>query len=125
MEGRTLTRRAVVGPLLLVALALSAMGWTGSPGDLRRLARSVTSTGPPGSAIEAALSVNADLVKSGWAEQRVLKLRPRLGLVGPEGLGLLVAAAMVALVGLPVGRRPSVWRRRSVPLRAPPRPRLS
>ena len=118
-------RRIVVCTLLLVGLTVSAVGWPHSPPEPREVDSSVILTSPPGLAIEAALSARADLLSSSWTEHRVLKVRPRLALPVSVGLGMLLTVGMVTLVRLAAGRCPTLWRRRSVALRAPPRLRLT
>ncbi len=118
-------RRIAVCSLLFMALAVSAVGWPDSPPESRSIDSSVILASPPGLAMDAALSVRADLLSSSWIEHRVLKARPGLALPVSVGLGMLLTAGMVTLVRLPAGRCPTLWRRRSVALRAPPRLRLT
>ncbi len=118
-------RRIAVCSLLVMALAVSAVGWPDSPPESRSIDSSVILASPPGLAMDAALSVRADLLSSSWIEHRVLK--PRLRFVPPAtvGLGMLVVAGIVTFLWLPAGPTPARSRRWSVALRAPPRLRLT
>lgn len=120
MDPRGVLRRVIVCALLLFALAVSAVGSADAPPDRRGVDTAVTLTSPPGLAVEARLGVRPALLSRDWVEHRVLKARPWLGFAVPVGLGMLLAAGIVTLLGPTAGRRPTLWCRWSVSLRAPP-----
>ena len=120
-----MTRRVVVCTLLLVALAVSGVQWADSLPETRTVASAVTLTHPPGLAVDATLKGRPDLLTGSWVEQRLAKARPCLGLAALVGLSVLLAAAVVTLRRPSPGLLSTLWRRRSVALRAPPLLRVS
>lgn len=125
MGWTSIARRVVVCHLLLLALAVSGLGWTEAPPETRAIESAVTLTGPPGLAIEAALRGRSEVVSGGWADQRLPKARVQLALAVLVALTVLPAAAIATLTRPSPAPRSTLWRRWSVALRAPPVLRLS
>ena len=121
-----MTRRVLACTFLFVALAASGVGWAQNAPEIRAVDSSaVTLTPPPGLGIDAALKGRSDVLTAGWAELRLPNARVRLGLAVLVGLSLLLAAAGVTLARPSPAPRPTLWRRWSLALRAPPALRLS
>ena len=121
-----MTRRLLVCTFLFVALAGSGVGWAQNAPETRAVDSSaVTQTRLPGLGIDAALKSRSDVLRAGWVELRRPTAGVRLGLAVLVGLSLLLAAAGVTLARPSPAPRPTLWRRWSLALRAPPLLRLS
>jgi hypothetical protein len=120
-----MTPRLVVCAFLLVALAVSGVGWAETPREPRGVDNAVTLTQPVGLTVDATLNGRSDVLTAGWAEQRLPKARIRLGLAVLVGLSVLLLAAIVTLTRPSPAAPSALSRRWSVALRAPPVFRLS
>jgi hypothetical protein len=115
-----MTRRVLASTFLFVALAASGVGWAPSPPETRAVDSAVTLTRPPGLSIDAALKGRSEILTRGWAEQRLPNARVRLSPAVLVGVSLLLAAASLTLARPSPAPRPTLWRRWSLALRAPP-----
>ncbi len=119
MEGTTAIRRVV--PMLVVAALLSSVGgWIDATTATTSGDGSVTLTPTSGVAIDAALNARPENLTGGRVEHRAPRTRAPLGLAVLVGLSVLLAVAIATLHRRSPWQRPTVWRRSSVVLRAPP-----
>ncbi len=123
--GAGTTRRVIASAFLFLAAALAGIGWAETTPNTGAVDSAVTVTPAPALAIEAAPTSRSDAVTAGWSDHRLAKAGIRLGLAVLVGLSVLLAAVIAALARPLPAPGPTLWRRRSVALRAPPLPGLS
>ncbi len=119
-------RRVLVSTLLVVAaLLLPFEPWPDATPDARAVDGAAALTGAPSLTDHVALTAKRQTLTSDGGEHRTVKARPRLGLAVLFGFSVLMAVATARRPRLSTRSRPALWRRPSLPLRAPPALRLS
>ena len=115
-----MSRRVVVSTLLAAALVFSLTAWREATPNIGGIDSGLRVPLAPAPGLDAPLTAKIQILAGGWIEHRTVKSRPRGALAVLVGLSALLVVVIAGLHRLSPGRRPTVWRRSSVSLRAPP-----
>ncbi|MDQ4130380.1 MAG: hypothetical protein M3133_05230 [Actinomycetota bacterium] len=118
-------RRVAVSTLLALAIVLTLTAWGEAPPSVKATDGGVAVPRGPALALDPPLRTKAEILTGGRIEQRTIKSRPSLGLAVLVGLSALLLLVVAGLHRLWPGQGPTLSRRSTVTLRAPPVLRLS